>query len=182
MNDRPYVPGEDPETTHARLNAAALAEHANACAAADAFLRDDLTPDPEQMPSDLLLTRTAAGRRATIGAGTPGERQFTDHQGLRVYVRTCLVMSLTVRRDGWTLPVPEDGRIEADTARLVLRSDKTGRSVVDIVARIGMDGSLDAPRLRHEDGEGRVQDFDHRIHNLNERGVRYVASLFTTTR
>ncbi len=180
MTQRTCVPGEAAETTHARLSATALAEHANACAVADAFLRDDMTPGPESMPPDLVLTRTGAGRSATIGAGTPDERRFTDHEALRVYVKTCLVRSLTVRREGWTRPSPEDSRIEPDTARLLLHSDKSaGKCVTDIVARIGMDRSLDAPHLRYQDGTGRMQPFNHRVHGIDERGVCYVAGLFT---
>lgn len=172
---------EEPAATYARLTAAALASHANACAVADAFLVDGTTPDRDNLPPDLVLAETAHGRLARIDADTPDERQFTSHEALRVYVKTCLVRSLTVRREGWTLPVPGDGRIEPDAARLVLHADKTAdRYVTEIVARIGMDKSLDLPQLRHEDEHGRMQPFDHHAHDLDERGVWYVAGLFRT--
>ena len=177
MTHERHHPNEDPATTHARLSAAALASHANACAAADAFLADGVSPDPEDMPSDLVLTRNKAQRVAVIDAGAPDERQFTSREALRAYVRTCLVVSLSVRRDGWTLPGPEDARIEPDSARLLLRP---GVPLVDILARIGMDRSLDAPQLRYNNGDDRMQCFDHDVHQLDDRGVRYVASLFTT--
>ncbi|MCY4636590.1 MAG: hypothetical protein OXG04_19175, partial [Acidobacteria bacterium] len=76
----------------------------------------------------------------------------TSHEALRAYVRRCVVMSLTVRRDGWTLPDPEDARIEPDSARLLLRP---GNPVVDIVARIGMDRPLDAAHLRYNSTSAR---------------------------
>ena len=87
------------------------------------------------MPPDLVLRRNPTGRVAVIDAETPDERQFTAREALRAYVRRRLVMSLSVRRDGWTLPGPNGGRIEPDSARLLLRP---GNPVVDIVARIGM--------------------------------------------
>ncbi len=136
MTHERHFPNEDPATTHARLSAAVVAAHANACAAADAFLSGSVPPDLRQMPPELKLTRNEAGRVAVIDTGTPDEREFTSHEALRAYVRRCVVMSLTVRRDGWTLPDPEDARIEPDSARLLLRP---GNPVVDIVARIGMD-------------------------------------------
>lgn len=165
---------EDPATTHARLSAAALASHANACAASDAFLADGTTPGPENLPADLVLAESGGRRLATIEAGTPDERQFTSVDALRVYVRRCLVASLTVRRDGWTAPDPADSRIRPDSARLLLR---TGNPLIDIIAGIGMDGSLDAPSLRYGDA-GSMRRFDHGAHELDERGIRYVASLF----
>ncbi len=85
-------------------------------------------------------------------------------------------MSLTVRRNGWTLPDPQDARIEPDSARLLLRP---GNPVVDIVARVGMNRSLDAAHLRYKDSRDEMQRFDHRVHQLDDLGVRYVASLFT---
>ena len=177
MTHKRHSPNEDPVTTHARLSAAALASHANACATADAFLADGTRPDPENMPPDLRLTGSGAERVAVIDAETPAERQFTSHEALRVYVRRRMVTNVSVRRDGWTLPGPADGRIEPDTARLLLRP---GDPLVDIVARIGMNRSLVAPQLRYDDGHDRMQPFDHAAHELDERGVRYVASLFTT--
>lgn len=167
---------EEPAATHARLIAAALAAHTNACAAADAFLVDGTPPGPDNMPPDLILAETADGRLATIGACTPDERQFTHLAALRAYVRTCLVAGLSVRRDGWTAPDPADSRIRPDTARLLLR---IANPVVDIVAAVGMDGSLDAPGLRYGDDDG-MRRFDHHAHALDERGVRYLASLFNT--
>ena len=171
-----HFPNEDPATTHARLSAAVVASHANACAAADAFLSGSVPPDLRQMPPELKLTRNEAGRVAVIDTGTPDEREFTSHEALRAYVRRCVVMSLTVRRDGWTLPDPEDARIEPDSARLLLRP---GNPVVDIVARIGMDRSRDAAHLRYKDSRDQMQRFDHHVHQLEDHGVRYVASLFT---
>ena len=176
MTQKRHSPHEDPVTAHARLNAAALASHANACAVADAFLRDGTRPAPENAPADLVLTGTGADRAAVIGAGTPDERQFTSREALRVYVRRCVVMSLSVRREGWTLPGPADTRIEPDSARLLLRP---GQPVVDIVACIGMHRALDAPQLRYADAEDRMQPFDHAVHELDEHGIRWVASLFT---
>lgn len=175
MTRQRHHPHEDFAATYARLSAAALAEHANACAAADAFLTDGTTPGPDNLPPDLVLTRTAEGRLATIGAATHDERQFTSSTALRIYVRTCLVAGLTVRRDGWTAPDPADPRIRPDTARLLLRTE----ALVDIVAGIGMDGSLDSPRLRYGDN-GSLRRFDHDAHALDERGIRYIASLFKT--
>lgn len=169
-------PSENPVTTHARLTAAALASHANACAAADAFLIDGTTPGPDNLPPDLVLTETADGRLARIDAGTPDERQFTSLAALRVYVRKCVVASLTVRRNGWTTPDPADARIRPDTARLLLQ---TGNPVIDIIAGIGMDGSLDAPRLRYGNDSGMLQ-FDHDAHELDDRCVHYLAGLFKT--
>ncbi len=176
MTQHRQFPNEDPATTHARLSAAVMAEHANACAAADAFLADGTSPHPERIPPGLVLTETGGERVATIDAATPDERQFSSHEALRAYVRRCVVINVTVRRDGWTLPCPDDARIEADTARLLLRP---GDPVIDIVARIGMDRSLDAPYLRYNNGDDHIQRFDHQTHQLDEWGVRYVASLFT---
>ena len=167
---------EDPAATHARLTAAALASHANACAAADAFLTDGTTRGPDDLPPDLVLAETADGRLATIDAATPDERQFTSVAALRVYVRKCVVASVTVRRDGWTAPDPADARIRADTARLLLQTENP---VVDIVAGIGMDGFLDAPRLRYGNDSCMLQ-FDHDAHGLDDRGVHYLAELFRT--
>ena len=175
MTDERYFPGEDPVTTHARLSAAALAAHANACATADAFLRDGTTPAPENLPPDLVLAGAGPARAAVTGAETPDERRFTSREALQVYVRGLLVKSLSVRRDGWTLPGPTDGRIEPDTARLLLRRDAPA---IDIVAEIGMNRSLRSPRLRYNDANDRMQPFDHGAHELDERGIRYIASLF----
>lgn len=177
MTHQRHHPHEDHATTHARLIAAALASHANACAAADAFLAEGVSPDPKHIPPDLLLTGTGARRRAVIDADSADERQFTSHEALRVYVRRCVIVNLTVRRDGWTLPDPNDARVEPDTARLLLHP---GDPVVDVVAQIGMDRSLHAPQLRYDDGTGRMLPFDHDAHEIDERGVRYLASLFTT--
>ncbi|MYK87458.1 MAG: hypothetical protein F4018_03420 [Acidobacteria bacterium] len=168
---------EDPGATHARLTAAALAELANACAAADAFLVDGTILDPENPPATIVLADTENGRRATIDAGAPDEWQFTDIAALRVYVRTCLVASMSVRREGWTAPNPADSRIRPDTARLLLR---TSNPLVDIVAGIGRDGSLDAPSLRYGNDDSGMRRFDHNAHELDERGIRYLASLFRT--
>ena len=177
MTQKRHFPHEDPVTTHARLSAAALASHANACAAADAFLRDGTKPAPENVRADLVLTGTSADRAAVIGAETPDERQFTSHEALRVYVKRSVVTNLSVRRDGWTLPGPNDGRIEPDSARLLLSPH---RPVIDIVAHIGMNRSLVSPQLRYKDADDHMQPFDHGVHELDERGIRWVASLFTT--
>ena len=179
MTDERHFRNEDPVTTHARLSAAALASHANACATADAFLRDGTTPAPENLPPDLVLAGAGAERAAVIGAETPDERQFTSREALQVYVRRLVVRSLSVRRDGWTLPGPTDGRIEPDTARLLLRP---GAPVIDIVAEIGMNRSLVSPQLRYNDATDHMQPFDHGAHELDERGIRYVTSLFTVPR
>ena len=162
-------------TTDARLCAAALAEHANACAVADAFLADGTTPDPENIPPNLVLAVKDAVRGATLDAETPDERTFTSNEALQVYVRHCLVKNMTVRRMSWTLASPADGRIEPDTARLLLRGS---RPTIDIVASIGMDGVLDTPILRHEDEEDGMLMFNHADHGLNKQGVAYVARLF----
>ena len=175
MTHEPHAANEDPVTTHARLNAAALASHANACAAADAFLQRRQYASGRNLPADLVLTGTGAERVAVIGAETPDERRFSSHEALRVYVRRCLVMSLSVRRESWTVPGPNDGRIDADTARLLLRRD---RPVIDIVAQIGMNRSLVSPQLRYNDANDRMQSFDHALHELDEHGVRYIAGLF----
>lgn len=166
---------EDPATTHARLAAAALAAHANACAAADAFLRDGTTPGGNNTPGDLVLSQTTRKRSARIDAGTPDEREFSVSEALQAYVRRCLVKSQTVRRLGWTAADPEDARIQPDSARLLLH---TGNPLVDITAAIRMDGSLDAPTLRYGSDESAMQRFDHNAHNLEETGIRYIASLF----
>jgi len=52
--------------------------------------------------------------------------------------------------------------------------------VIDIVASIGMDRSLDAAHLRYKDSRDQMQRFDHSAHQLDDRGVLYIASLFTT--
>ena len=148
MTHERHFPNEDPATTHARLSAAVVASHANACAAADAFLSGSVPPDLRQMPPELKLTRNEAGRVAVIDTGTPDEREFTSHEALR----------------------------EPDSARLLLRP---GNPVVDIVASIGMDRSLDAAHLRYKDSRDQMQRFDHHVHQLKDHGVRYVASLFT---
>lgn len=176
MTQQRHFADEDPVTTHARLSAAALAAHANACAVADAFLAAGMSPEPEEMPSELKLAGKGDERVAVIGAGTPDERQFSSHESLRVYVRRCVVINLTVRREAWTLPGQQDSRIEPDSARLLLRP---GNPVVDIVAEIGMDRSLHAPQLRYDDSRKGMQRFDHDAHELADSGVQYVASLFT---
>ena len=98
------------------------------------------------MPPELALARNEAGRVAVIGAGTPDEREFTSHEALRAYVRRCVVMSLTVRRNGWTLPDPQDARIEPDSARLL---DHVRQRRLDDLARVrcGPRVPLVVPRL-----------------------------------
>lgn len=177
MREQRRTTVEDPTTTHARLTAAALAEHASACRIADAFLVDGTRPDPETAPSDLLLARNGDERKATIGAETADEREFTSFTALRGYVRRVLVKSMTVRREGWTVPHPVNALITPDTARLLLR---TGNPVVDIVARIGMNGELNTPALRYEDANHDTRVFDHEKHQLDARGTRYIAELFKT--
>ena len=165
---------EDPVTTHARLSAAAFAAHLNTCAAADAFL-GGAAPDPEDNP-DLRLAATPAGRReAVIEPGTADQREFGDVDTLRDYVRTEVVVTLTVRREGWTVPDPNRPRIEPDSARLLLHG---GNPVVDVVAAVAMDGSLDEPRLRYNDAGDRMLTFDHKAHELPDLGIRYLAGLF----
>ena len=165
---------EDPITTHARLSAAAFAAHLNACAAADAFL-GGAAPDPEDNP-DLRLAATPASHRETVlEPGTAEQRKFGDVDTLRDYVRTEVVVALTVRREGWTVPDPNRPRIEPDSARLLLHG---GNPVVDVVAAVAMDGSLDEPRLRYNDAGDRMLTFDHEAHKLRDDGIRYLAGLF----
>ena len=165
---------EDPVTTHARLSAAAFAAHLNACAAADAFL-GGAARDPEDNP-DLRLAATPAGRReAVLEPGTAEQHKFGDVDTLRDYVRTEVVVALTVRREGWTVPDPNRARIEPDSARLLLHS---GNPVVDVVAAVAMDGSLDEPRMRYTDAGDRMLTFDHEAHKLRDNGICYLAGLF----
>ena len=110
MTQQPSYRKEDQAATHARLSADALASHANACAAADAFLVDGTTPGAANLPADIVLADTADGRLATIDAGTPDERQFTITAALRVYVRTCLVSGIAT-----------DGEVRKMRQRLVKR-------------------------------------------------------------
>ena len=165
---------EDPTSTHGRLSAAAFAAHLNACAAADAFL-GGAAADPEDNPS-LRLGATPAGRReAILEPETADQRRFDDVDTLRDYVRTKVMVALTVRREGWTVPDPNRPRIEPDSARLLLHR---GNPVVDVVAAVAMDGSLDEPRLRYNDASDRMLTFDHETHELPDRGIRYLAGLF----
>ena len=165
---------EDPITTHGRLSAAAFAAHLNTCAAADTFL-GGAPADPEKNP-DLRLGITPAGRReAVLEPGTADQREFGDVDTLRNYARTEGVVALTVRREGWTVPDPNRPRIEPDSARLLLHG---GNPVVDVVAAIAMDGSLDEARLRYNNSSDRMRTFDHEAHDLRNDGIRYLAGLF----
>ena len=80
-----------------------------------------------------------------------------------------------MRREGWTVADPQATGIHPDSARLILHG---GDPVVDVVTFIAMNGSLADPHLRHNDAAGRMVPFDHAAHGLNERGTRYLASLF----
>ena len=179
MNDHQQPRHEDPATTHARLTAAACAEHANACAAAAHFLSGETIPE-DQVPPNLQLLDDAddplrPGRRAVLDPGDRDQRSFTSRNALDDHARNRIVISLTVRRDGWTVPEPGHPHVEPDTARLLLRA---ANPVVDIVAGIAMNGTLDAPRLRYRDANDRMTTFDHATHELDENGIRYLASLF----
>ena len=173
-DENPPRRSEDPATTYGRLSAAAFAAHLNTCAAADAFL-GGAAADPEDNP-DLRHGATTAGRReATLEPGTADQRGFEDVGTLRDYVRSEVVVALTVRREGWTVPDPNRPRIEPDTARLLLHG---GNPVVDVVAAVAMDGSLDEPRMRYNDASDRMRTFDHEAHELRDDGILYLAGLF----
>ncbi len=179
MNNKPHDESqprrpEDPATTHARLSAAAFATHLNACAAADAFLRGGVA-NLEERPDLRLGTTPKGDREAVIDPETSDERRFDTVDALRDYARTEVAVALTVRREGWTVPDPKRPRIEPDSARLLLHG---GNPVVDVVAAVAMDGSLDEPHLRHNDAEDRMRTFDHEAHELPNDGIRYLASLF----
>ena len=165
---------EDPVTAHSRLSAAAFAAHLNACAAADAFLGGGAT-DPEEHPGLRLGTTPAGNRDAVIEPGTADQRQFDTVDTLRGYVRTEVVAALTIRREGWTVPDPNRPLIEPDSARLLLHG---GNPVVDVVAAVAMDGSLDEPRLRYNNTNDLMRTFDHEAHELSDHGIRYLAGLF----
>ena len=171
---------EDAVTAHARLTAAALANQLDVCAAADAFLSQmrhahDPTERTDLGPTLKLETTDDACRVAILDPATADERWFQTQQGLREHVRTALVRSFTLRREGWTVPDPLAAGIRPDSARLILHG---GNPVVDIVTAIAMNGTLADPRLRHNDAAGRMVPFDHAAHDLTERGIRYLSSLF----
>lgn len=170
---------EDAVTAHARVTAAALANRLDACAAADAFLSQMRHADGPTERTDLGPTlKLEIGddiRRVTIlDPATANERWFQTVQSLREHVRTALVRSFTVRREGWTIPDSQAAGIPPDSARLILH----GNPVVDVVAAIAMNGNLTDPCLRHNDAAGGMVPFDHAAHGLTERGIRYLASLF----
>ena len=170
---------EDATTVHARVTAAALANRLDACAAADAFLSqmghaDGPTERTDQGPGLKLETTDDARRVAILDPATANERSFQTRQELREHVRTTLVRSFTVRREGWTVPDPQAAGISPDSARLILH----GNPVVDVVAAIAMNGSLTDPCLRHNAAGRRMIPFDYPAHGLTERGIRYLASLF----
>lgn len=186
MNDHPKPhpspPHEDAVTAHARLKAATLAAHLDACARGDEFLRGDAgdnTGDDTADNANVQLSRTTDGiRNVTIEPGTPEERIFTTLEALRSYVHQELVLSFTVRREGWTVPDPRRPRIEPDTARLLLHA---GHPVIDVVAAIAMDGTLHEPRLRHNDAANDMVDADDHNQERQHPGIRYVTTLFKVT-
>ena len=182
MNDhhKPHrsPPHEDAVTAHARLKAATLAARLDACARTDEFLRGD-AGDSAADDADLQLSRTADGiRTVIIEPGTPQERSFRKVDALRNYVRQELVLSFTVRREGWTVPDPRRPRIEPDTARLLLHA---GHPVIDVVAAIAMDGTLHEPRLRHNDAANEMVDADDNEQKRQHPGIGYLATLFKVT-
>ena len=171
---------EDAVTAHARVTAAALANRLDACAAADAFLSQmrhahGPTDRTDLGPTVKLVATDDACRVAILDPATADEHWFETPHRLAQHVRTALVRSFTVRREGWTVADPQATGIHPDSARLILHR---GDPVVDVVTSIAMNGSLADPHLRHNDAAGRMVPFDHAAHGLNERGIRYLASLF----
>ena len=171
---------EDAVTAHARVTAAALANQLDVCAAADAFvsqMRDGHEPTDrtDLGPTLKLETTDDACRVAILDPATADERWFQTLQELREHVRTALVRSFTVRREGWTVLDPQAAGIPPDSARLILHGSNP---VVDVVTAIAMNGTLADPHMRHNDAAGRMVPFNHAAHDLTERGVRYLASLF----
>ena len=170
---------EDAATAHARVTAVALANRLDACAAADAFLSQIRHADGPSEQTDLeptlkLEIADDAHRVAILDPATADEHWFQTLHELREHVRTALVHSFTVRREGWTVPDPQATGIPPDSARLILH----GNPVVDVVAAIAMNGSLADPCLRHNAAAGRMVPFDHAAHGLTQRGIRYLTSLF----
>ena len=171
---------EDAVTAHARVTATALANQLDVCAAADAFLSQarqahEPTERTDLGPTLKLQTTDDACRVAILDPATADERWFQTLQELREHVRTAFVRSFTVRREGWTVPDPQAAGIPPDSARLILHGSNP---VVDVVTVIAMNGTLADPHLRHNDAVGRMVPFDHAAHDLTERGIRYLASLF----
>ena len=170
---------EDAVTAHARVTARALANRLDACAAADAILSQMDHADGPSERTDLgfilkLEIADHARRVAVLDSATADERWFQTLPELREHVRTILVRSFTVRREGWTVPDPQAAGIPPDSARLILH----GNPIVDVVAAIAMNGRLADPCLRYNAAAGRMVPFDHAAHGLTERGIRYLASLF----
>ena len=160
----------DPETEWAAAEARKYEEWLEACRKAADFL-DGKTMSAE--PATTYLTVVCAGqeRAATVRnvAGHPTPCRTTED--VATHLRTEIHARL-VRREGWTVP-DDDGRIEPDTASLVLNPQNPG---VRLTAQIGIDGSWVEPRLEHtaSDGQWRTlpttkgQGLEHAARNLSE--------------
>ena len=167
---------EDPATTHARLTAAAIAaERLN-----DPRRRRRLPRRNERLERIDQARGTAPeqGRRRRqdrdAARRRPDEERFRTPEAWREHVRG-LVLAVCVRRNGWTVADPRQPLLEPDGARLLLLR---GDPVVDVVAAVAMDGSLDEARLRHSRAGGEMTAFDHAAHDVSAAGVRYLAELF----
>ena len=144
-------------------------EWLDACRKAADFL-DGKTISAE--PATAYLTVVTAGeeRSATVRnvAGHPTPCRTT--QDVATYLRTEIHARL-VRREGWTVP-EDDGRIEPDTASLVLNPNNPG---VRLTAQIGIDGTWVEPRLEHTASDGqwqtlpttKAQGLEHAARNMS---------------
>ena len=104
-------------------------------------------------------------------------RTFRDSREIVAHVRGT-VQARLVRREGWTVAEP-DGRVEADTAVLVLRGTSPG---VRLRAEIGLDGSLVEPALEYTDSQGTWRALEAPERAALEYAVRQVEEESTAVR
>ena len=162
-------PGESPEATEARLEAAAWCLHLDGCAAA----REHLTGrDQAAAAPGMRLEEDETGRFVRLDAGTDDESVVRSESDLDRHLRE-LPETVMVRRDGWTLP-ERDGRVEPDRACLLLSGNGP---TVQVTAEIGMDGQLVNGVLIYVDPTGREYRFRADDHAMSGAGVEEFANV-----
>ena len=163
---------EDGITEAGRLRARSWTVTLDALAAAAAAMEHGHLEAKTAQRHGLRLETTSEKRTVVLEHSDGNETNMDSRSEIEAKARE-LVKTTLVRRLGWTLPEP-DGRIESDTAALILSSDTT---TVQIEAAVGIDGSLSDPHMTYTDSDERTRGFRPEDHGTSRDGIEYLASL-----
>ena len=163
----------DRTTQAAEREAAGWARRLAGLAAAAKAARNGAI-DPEGSSVHQVHVERHSGRRTTIWKpDVETTHRFAGPAEVDALARS-MVRGMHVRRLGWTRP-ESDGRIECDTAALLLSIEST---TIQVEASVGVDGTLYDAGITYTDSAERTRLLDAEAHRAGAAGAAYLAALF----